>query len=160
MWYLRKEVVLTKDNLGRRNCHGDKRCVFCSCNETNQHLFFDCHFAKFVWRAVHITFGVVTLTSINHMYGDWLHGLNTRAKSLIMVGVAMLCWALWLSRNDIVFEKSYVGVAMLFCGARLPMVNNRPVVLTKPVLVKACLDIKVKPYGKQNLSLNDVFSHR
>jgi hypothetical protein len=39
------------------------------------------------------------------MYGDWLHGLNTRAKSLIMVGVAMLCWALWLSRNDTVFEK-------------------------------------------------------
>jgi hypothetical protein len=28
MWYLRKGVVLTKDNLGRRNWQGDKRCVF------------------------------------------------------------------------------------------------------------------------------------
>jgi hypothetical protein len=74
-------------------------------NARLKHLFFDYNFAIFVWRAVHITFGVAALTSINHMYSDWLHGLNTRAKSLIMVGVAMLCWTLWLSRNDIVFEK-------------------------------------------------------
>jgi hypothetical protein len=43
--------------------------------------------------------------SINHRYGDWLHGLNSRAKSRLMVGVAALCWAIWLSINDIVFEK-------------------------------------------------------
>lgn len=105
MWCLRKEVVLTKDNLGRRNRHEDKRSVFCSCNEAIQHLFFDCHFVKFVWRAVHITFGVAALTSKNHMCGDWLHGLNSRAKSLNMVGVATLCWALCFSRNNIVFKN-------------------------------------------------------
>jgi hypothetical protein len=28
-WYLRKGVILTKDNLIKRNWHGSKECVFC-----------------------------------------------------------------------------------------------------------------------------------
>ena len=40
-WYLRRGVVLTKDNLAKRNWNGNKKCVFCSQDETIQHLFFD-----------------------------------------------------------------------------------------------------------------------
>jgi hypothetical protein len=29
MWYMYKEVVLTKDNLARRNWNGGKQCCFC-----------------------------------------------------------------------------------------------------------------------------------
>lgn len=105
MWYIRKGVVLTKDNLGRRNWQGDKIHVFCSGNESIQHLFFDCHFAKFIWRAVHISFGVVAPKSIDHMYSAWLHELNSRTKSLFMVVADALWWMIWLSRNDIFFEK-------------------------------------------------------
>jgi hypothetical protein len=28
-WYLHRGVILTKDNLARRNWHGSMRCVFC-----------------------------------------------------------------------------------------------------------------------------------
>jgi len=28
MWYLKRGVILTKDNLARRNWHGDKCCCF------------------------------------------------------------------------------------------------------------------------------------
>ena len=48
MWYLLKGVVLTKDNLARRNWNGSLRCSFCLKNESIQHLFMDCHFAKFL----------------------------------------------------------------------------------------------------------------
>jgi hypothetical protein len=48
MWYLYKGVVLTKDNLVRRQWQGDKKCCFCSSGESIQHLLFDCHFAKFM----------------------------------------------------------------------------------------------------------------
>jgi hypothetical protein len=47
--YSYKGVILTKDNLVRRQWQGDRKCCFCSSNETIQHLFFDCHFAKFMW---------------------------------------------------------------------------------------------------------------
>ena len=33
-WYLRKGVILTKDNLVRRNWRGSTECVFCHHNET------------------------------------------------------------------------------------------------------------------------------
>jgi hypothetical protein len=48
LWYLKREVVLTKDNLARRNWNGGKQCVLCSQPETIQHLFFYCHFARFL----------------------------------------------------------------------------------------------------------------
>jgi len=52
LWYLKRGVVLTKVNLARYNWKGNKQCCFCSSDETIQHLFFDCHIAKFLWRAV------------------------------------------------------------------------------------------------------------
>ena len=45
-------VVLTKDNLVRRNWHGSLRCCFRMKNETIEHLFMECHYARFVWRAL------------------------------------------------------------------------------------------------------------
>jgi hypothetical protein len=48
LWYLYKGVILTKDNLARRQWQGDKKCCFCSSEESIQHLLFDCPFAKFV----------------------------------------------------------------------------------------------------------------
>ncbi|WVZ54772.1 hypothetical protein U9M48_005521, partial [Paspalum notatum var. saurae] len=35
-------VLLTKDNLARRNWNGHQGCCFCNKNESIQHLFFDC----------------------------------------------------------------------------------------------------------------------
>jgi hypothetical protein len=34
-WYLRKGVVLTKDNLAKRNWHGSRKCVFLSSGRNN-----------------------------------------------------------------------------------------------------------------------------
>jgi hypothetical protein len=48
LWYLKRGVVLTKDNLNRINWRGGKQCVFYAQVEIIQHLFFDCHFAKFI----------------------------------------------------------------------------------------------------------------
>jgi hypothetical protein len=48
IWYLYKGVVLTKDNLVKRNWTGSKHCSFCMTNETIQHLFFDCVDARYL----------------------------------------------------------------------------------------------------------------
>jgi hypothetical protein len=58
MWYMYKEVVLTKDNLDRRNWQGSKQCSFCLKDESIQHLFYDCYYARFLWGLVHISFGI------------------------------------------------------------------------------------------------------
>jgi hypothetical protein len=48
LWHLNKGVTLTKDNLVRRNWTGTTTCVFCASEETIHHLFFECHYAKFL----------------------------------------------------------------------------------------------------------------
>ena len=37
-WYLRRGIILTKDNLVKRNWHRSKSCVFCHQEETIKHL--------------------------------------------------------------------------------------------------------------------------
>ena len=73
MWYLKNGVILTKDNLVRRNWHGDKSCAYCHVPETIQHLFFSCAHAKFLWRAVHVVFGISQPSSMDDL-------LNRRCK--------------------------------------------------------------------------------
>jgi hypothetical protein len=38
-WYLRRGVILTKDNLIKQNWHGSKMCVFCTHDETENTCF-------------------------------------------------------------------------------------------------------------------------
>jgi hypothetical protein len=44
--------------------------------------------------------------SNKHIFGSWLHGVHLKVKNLIITGVAALCWAIWISRNDLVFNKT------------------------------------------------------
>jgi hypothetical protein len=39
------------------------------------------------------------------MFIDWLEGINRKLKSHILVGASAFCWMIWLTRNDIVFDK-------------------------------------------------------
>jgi len=105
MWYLYKGVVLTKDNLVWRQWQGDRKCCFYSSDESIQHLLFDYHFAKFLWRMVHVSFNLIPPTSIHNLFTYWLEGINRKLKSHILVGASAICWALWLTRNNIVFDK-------------------------------------------------------
>jgi hypothetical protein len=53
-WYLRRGVILTKDNLAKRNWHRSKSCVFCHQDETIKHLFFQCRFARSIWSIIQV----------------------------------------------------------------------------------------------------------
>jgi len=106
LWYLKKGVTLTKDNLAKRKWKGSTKCSFCSAEESIQHLFFDCYLARFIWNAVHIAFNIQQPTSISNMLGSWIKSFPFELRNQILVGAAALCWAVWLSRNDVVFERS------------------------------------------------------
>jgi hypothetical protein len=65
---LKQKVIFTKDNLSKRNWHGCKKCAFCDHEESINHLFFDCPFARLVWRVVHFTFNIVPPTNCTNMF--------------------------------------------------------------------------------------------
>ena len=57
LWLVSNDVVLTKDNLLKRKWQGDPTCVFCECDETIPHLFFQCPVAKVIWLVIAKCFG-------------------------------------------------------------------------------------------------------
>jgi hypothetical protein len=105
MWYLYKGVILIKDNLARRQWQGDRKCCFCSSNESIQHLLFDCHFVKFMWKIVHVSFNLIPLISVHNLFTGWLEGIDRKLKTQMLVSASTFCWAIWITRNDIVFDK-------------------------------------------------------
>jgi hypothetical protein len=106
IWLLYREAILTKDNLVKRNWYGNVKCYFCDSNETIQHLFFDCALAKFIWRIMNITFGLSTPINIHHVFGGWVQGMNDKDRKILLVGVGAILSSIWLSWNDIVFNKT------------------------------------------------------
>ena len=84
-WYLRKGVILTKDNLVKRNWHGSSSCVFCHHDETIRHLFFQCNFARSVWSIIQIASGLSPPSSVANVFGNWLHGIGDKYKTLFRV---------------------------------------------------------------------------
>jgi hypothetical protein len=70
LWFLKKGIILTKDNLTKRNWNGSKaRCFLAHLKLSN--TFFDCHYARFLWRTVFVLFSInswLKLGCSNHNY--------------------------------------------------------------------------------------------
>jgi len=106
MWYLRRGVILTKDNLVKRNWQGNEKCCFCHENKTIKHLFLECRFARVVWGCIQVALNLLQPRNISHLFGSWLRGFQKDLKPLILLGAADTCWLLWFYRNDLVFKKT------------------------------------------------------
>ena len=109
---LNRGVILTRDNLARRNWQICKTCVFCQHDESIKHLFFECKFARAVWAIVQVASNLYPSRSARNMFGNWLRGIDKQFSTHILVGAAALCWALWLTRNDVVFNNKCVSSPM------------------------------------------------
>jgi hypothetical protein len=105
MWFLHKKVILTKDNLAKRNWQGCVKCCFCDQDETIQHLFISCPFTKMIWRIIYMAFNIPPPSNITNMFGNWLNGVAKKDKVHIRVGVCALLWAIWNVRNDYIFNR-------------------------------------------------------
>jgi len=62
LWFLQRGVLLTKDNLAKKNWIGSQRCCGCNSNETIKHLFLDCPYARMIWRTIFYATGLTPLS--------------------------------------------------------------------------------------------------
>jgi hypothetical protein len=74
-WYLRKGVILMKDNLAKWNWHGNNKCDFCHQDETIKHLFFECRFARSIWPVIQVASILFPPCSITNIFGNWINGI-------------------------------------------------------------------------------------
>jgi hypothetical protein len=52
-----------------------------------------------------MTFGLEPPKNITTLFGNWLKGIPKKDLIQIRVGVCIVLWALWKTRNDFVFNK-------------------------------------------------------
>jgi hypothetical protein len=69
--------------------------------ETIQHLFFNYHFAKFIWTTIHIAFNIQKHLSVLHLFNDWTSGMGHNMQKLLLTGV-----------DDIIFNNSPIKAYM------------------------------------------------
>lgn len=50
------------------------------------------------------------------MFGNWIVGVNKNIKDLIFVKASAICWALWLNRNEMDFDRS-PSKSYIFAGS-------------------------------------------
>jgi len=55
---------------------------------------------------VHITFGIQPPTNFADLICSWLRGLSHKLTNQILLGADALCWAIWLNKNDMVFNEA------------------------------------------------------
>jgi hypothetical protein len=79
-----------------------------SMEETIQHLFSDCYYIKFLWGLTHTAFGITPPQSIQHMFRSWTNKVGGKLKRRLLAAASAFCWAIWLSRNDIILYKASI----------------------------------------------------
>ena len=79
-----------KDNLARRNWHRETQCCLCNL-ETIQHLFFEYHYAKFLWQALDIVFGITSPSNVENLFGSWYKQGGSKTIFLLLTGAVAFC---------------------------------------------------------------------
>jgi hypothetical protein len=102
-WLALIDRLSTRDMIRRRGMHlDDYQCVLCqnSTEETVMHLLFYCPFAKDCWSWMDFHFA--DHLSIQQIFLAWKSPLKVEFSLDIFI---LLCWAIWMTRNDVVFRN-------------------------------------------------------
>jgi hypothetical protein len=59
-----------------------------------------------MWMTLSFTFGIKALASMINLFGPWLRSFWKKQRNKVLVGVVVFCWAVWLCRNEVVFQRS------------------------------------------------------
>jgi hypothetical protein len=55
---------------------------------------------------VQVTFNIDVLVFVIHLFNDWANYIRPQMIKALLIGASPICWTLFTSRNDIVFDNS------------------------------------------------------
>ncbi|KAM6582866.1 hypothetical protein CsatB_009868 [Cannabis sativa] len=116
LWRVCSNCLPTKVQLRIKHVNIDTTCPLCnSFPETSIHLFTSCSFAQSCWRKA---FGSVR-GSIEGTFTAWFDYGLTHWPNDDIIQISMLCWALWKTRNDLIWNKISPSVDKVISSAKL-----------------------------------------
>lgn len=99
-----------KTDLFKRKLTMDVSCPVCGKdNETVEHLFFQCDFARRIWRVsrLGLDFSVGSPVAFGEWFLNWM--CDALDSSALLESISIL-WTIWCCRNDFVFRNLQVDV--------------------------------------------------
>lgn len=106
-------VLPTLDNLIRRRMEVMPTCSLCNHqNEIVLHALVDCAFAKTCWLSSSLGF-------VGHCssFLNWLEQAFNRSSKELCNLIAMICWRLWMRKNDKVWNNKICSVTYVLNSA-------------------------------------------
>ena len=109
-WLVRKEKILTRDKLRRRNHFIVNGCPMRSRDEeTAHHLFLHCNLARNVWMILFARFGIswVMPWSVEDLFQLWYFKCRFACDRILWTFLLYaFLWKVWLERNNRIFKNN------------------------------------------------------
>lgn len=104
LWRALKNILPTADNLLSKRVDVSPICPICSAvNESVFHCLVDCVLAKSCWLLSSFGLGGSCFSFV-----EWMEQIFTKYRKEDCKLVVMVCWRLWLNRNDKVWNGHYL----------------------------------------------------
>ncbi|XP_058784638.1 uncharacterized protein LOC131659464 [Vicia villosa] len=113
----------TKDRLRKFGLITDRVCSLCNaCDETLDHLMFDCRFAKEIWKYVLQWVGILHDPQPWSTEIGWLTrmiGKKGWRFMVLKIALAETIYGVWQYRNDIIFRENTYRSTSIEIGDRI-----------------------------------------
>nr|XP_009800469.1 PREDICTED: uncharacterized protein LOC104246357 [Nicotiana sylvestris] len=110
MWLYFQDRMMTSDRLARWGMHVDTKCVLCqSCDESRNHMFVECEFARSIWKRLLKWMQRQTFWATSWDQ-HWKWAIENAKEKSSSAAVFKMIYAeaihtIWNERNLRVFEK-------------------------------------------------------
>lgn len=104
MWRILSKCLPTKVQLQQKLVQIDGTCDVCRLGtESTMHIFFQCLFVAECWRILMPNMS----TDPSREFMNWVDECLLKESADKRAMMVMLCWTIWRSRNDVVWNHKY-----------------------------------------------------
>lgn len=114
----------------RRGKQGPSMCILCrNCDESINHLFFQCEFSLGVWKAICTNLKIVDECPVLDFESAYQLWIQKHRRSLNVP--AILAWIIWKTRNSAIFQDITPLKQTLFSFWNLYHTYSKDVIITR-----------------------------
>lgn len=105
IWLTFRNRILTKTNLRKKGWEGSVQCLFCSHDESVDHLFLHCRLVQQIWYWLGCTQQFYQQWHTMADVFEFALSLPPQQRQAFLLVFCAACWTLWKHRNEVIFQQ-------------------------------------------------------
>ncbi|XP_058742332.1 uncharacterized protein LOC131614798 [Vicia villosa] len=131
VWRLLHRKVPTDEQWRRRNFAMASKCVLCSAaEETDQHLFFDCSYASYLWNWYQTMLNLpLPISGWSDLWSICRKSYAAKRKTVSIGAFISILNTIWMARNKVRFQNNFCSVfsSISYITAAVSLAGNSSV---------------------------------